>query len=75
MQITRDEAMGGLVDFGRIEEMLARIQGRIDHIKAPHVTPLSAPMLLEVGKVPIKGVAFEQAAAKQAAALMREAGL
>ena len=75
MQITRDEAMGGLVDFGRIEEMLARIQGRIDHIKAPHVTPLSAPMLLEVGRVPIKGVAFEQAAAKQAAALMREAGL
>lgn len=75
MQITRDEAMGGLVDFGRIEEMLARIQGRIDHVKAPHVTPLSAPMLLEVGKVPIKGAAVEQAAAIQAASLMKEAGL
>lgn len=75
MQITRDEAMGGLVDFGRIEEMLTRVKGRIDHIKAPHVTPLSAPMLLEVGKVPIKGAAVERAAAIQAASLMKEAGL
>ncbi len=75
MQITRDEAMGGLVDFGRIEEMLTRIEGRIDHIKAPHVTPLSAPMLLEVGKVPIKGAAVEKVAAIQAATLMQEAGL
>ena len=75
MQITREEAMRGLVDFGRIEEMLTRIQGRIDHVKAPHVTPLSAPMLLEVGKIPIKGAAVEKVAAIQAAELMREAGL
>lgn len=75
LQITREEAMRGLVDFGRIEEMLTRIQTRIDHVKAPHVTPLSAPMLLEVGKIPIKGAAVEKVAAIQAAELMREAGL
>ncbi|PLS23356.1 ligase-associated DNA damage response DEXH box helicase [Neptunicoccus cionae] len=75
LQITRAEAMGGLVDFGRIEEMLTRVQGRIDHVKAPHVTPLSAPMLLEVGKVPIYGAAMDRAAAIEAAELMREAGL
>ncbi|WP_069300399.1 ligase-associated DNA damage response DEXH box helicase [Neptunicoccus sediminis] len=75
LQITRAEAMGGLVDFGRIEEMLTRVQGRIDHVKAPHVTPLSAPMLLEVGKVPIYGAAIDRAAAIEAAELMREAGL
>ena len=75
LQITRVEAQRGLVDFGRIEEMLTRIKGRIDHIKPPHVTPLSAPMLLEVGKVPIKGMAMETVAANRAAELMREAGL
>lgn len=75
LQITREEAMRGLVDFGRIEEMLTRVQGRIDHVQAPHVTPLSAPMLLEVGKVPIHGAAQERSAANIAADLMREAGL
>lgn len=75
LQITREEAMRGLVDFGRIEEMLRRVQGRIDHVQAPHVTPLSAPMLLEVGKVPIQGAALERAAESFAADLMREAGL
>lgn len=75
LQITREEAMRGLVDFGRIEEMLTRVQGRIDHIEAPHVTPLSAPMLLEVGKVPIHGAALDRSAASIAADLMREAGL
>ena len=29
LRITRDEAMRGLVDFGRIEEMLARTRGRV----------------------------------------------
>jgi ATP-dependent Lhr-like helicase len=75
LQITIEEAMRGLVDFGRVEEMLTRIKGRIDHIKAPHVTPLSAPMLLEIGKIPIKGAAVEKTAAIHAAELMREAGL
>lgn len=75
MQITREEATRGLVDFGRIEDMLTRFENRIDHVQAPHVTPLSAPMLLEIGKVPIKGAAVEKVAAIRAAELMREAGL
>ncbi|MFV2038604.1 MAG: DNA ligase-associated DEXH box helicase, partial [Paracoccaceae bacterium] len=33
LKITRAEAMKGLVDFGRIEEMLARTRGRTDHIR------------------------------------------
>ena len=55
LRITRSEAGRGLVDFGRIEEMLARIAGRIDVVHAPHVTPLAAPLLLEIGRVPITG--------------------
>ncbi len=55
MQITRDEALRGLVDFGRIEEMLARSDGRIDHTKATRVTPLAAPLFLEHGRISVRG--------------------
>jgi len=67
--------MRGLVDFDRIEEMLTRAAGDITHIRAPHITPLSAPLLMEIGKVPIKGQAREQLMGDAAEDLMREAGL
>ena len=73
--ITREEAMRGLVDFGRIEEMCARIEDRIDLIEHNRVTPLSAPLFLEVGRVPIKGLAEEGLLAEEAERLMNTAGL
>ena len=75
MRITETEAMRGLVDFGRIEDFLARTEGRIDHVRLERVSPLAAPMLLEVGKVPILGEGRERLVAQEAAALMAEAGL
>ena len=75
MRITRDEALRGLVDFGRIEEMLQRTAGRIDHVTAPHITPMAAPLLLEVGKVPIRGAAEERLLEEEAGRLIAEAGL
>ncbi|WP_299283556.1 ligase-associated DNA damage response DEXH box helicase [uncultured Tateyamaria sp.] len=75
LNITRQEAMRGLVDFGRIEEMCARIEGRFDLITLDRVTPLAAPLMLEVGRVPIKGLAEEKLLAEEAARLMSTAGL
>ena len=75
LRITRAEAGRGLVDFDRIEEMLARVAGRIDVLRAPHVTPLAAPLLLEVGRVPIRGRAEARLVAEAAEALLAEAGL
>jgi ATP-dependent helicase Lhr and Lhr-like helicase len=75
LRITRDEASRGLVDFGRIEEMLARAHGRIDVVRAPHVTPLAAPLLLEVGRVPISGSARARLDAEAVEALLAEAGI
>jgi ATP-dependent helicase Lhr and Lhr-like helicase len=43
LDITREEAMRGLVDFGRIEEMLARTGGRIDHVRSPASPPSPHP--------------------------------
>lgn len=75
LKITRAEADRGLVDFSRIEAMLARSEGRIDHIKAPHVTPLAAPLLLEAGRIPIAGAGREFLMDVKAEELMKEVGL
>ncbi|WP_052272304.1 ligase-associated DNA damage response DEXH box helicase [Leisingera sp. ANG-M7] len=75
MDITREEALRGLVDFGRIEEMLERTRGRITLRRLERISPLAAPLLLEVGKVPVKGAAEEKLLQQEAAALMRQSGL
>lgn len=75
MQITREEAMRGLVDFGRIEAMVHRIGDRIDLLRLDRVSPLAAPLFLEVGKVPVKGAAEERLLAEESARLLRAAGL
>jgi len=59
LKITKDEAMKGLIDFSRIEEMFKRVDDNIIHKNLPHVSPLAAPMLLEVGTIPIEGQARE----------------
>ncbi|MBL9054668.1 MAG: DNA ligase-associated DEXH box helicase, partial [Rhodobacteraceae bacterium] len=75
LQITREEALRGLVDFARIEEMLARIGPRIDLVRLPGLSPLSAPLFLEPGKVPVEGKGRERLAEDAARALLRAAGL
>ncbi|WP_113911840.1 ligase-associated DNA damage response DEXH box helicase [Roseovarius dicentrarchi] len=75
LRITRTEAMRGLVDFGRIEEMIARIDGRIDLVRLPRVTPLAAPLFLEAGRTPVSGAGEERLLAEESAKLMQAAGL
>jgi ATP-dependent Lhr-like helicase len=75
LQITREEALRGLVDFGRIEDMFARVQGRIDLLRLTRVSPLAAPMLLLMGRVPVEGAGRDRLMAEAADRLMREAGL
>ena len=75
LEITREEAMRGLVDFGRIEEMLDRSAGRVDHVVLDRVTPLAAPLFLEPGRIPISGEGRERLLAAEAERLMSDAGL
>ena len=75
LQITRQEALRGLVDFGRIEEMLARTKGRIDHVVLDRITPLAAPLLLEMGVVPVAGEGRERLLAEAAGRMLDLAGL
>ncbi len=73
LDITREEAMKGLVDFGRVEDMIIRTQGKIDLLQLDRVTPLAAPLFLEVGRVPVKGLAEERLLAEEASRLMDDA--
>jgi ATP-dependent Lhr-like helicase len=75
LQITQEEARRGLVDFGRIEEMVRRVEGRIDTVRRPRVTPLAAPLFLEMGRIPVHGAGRDRLASDAAARLMAEAGL
>jgi len=75
MRITRQEALRGLVDFGRIEEMLTRTKGAVDHVILPRISPFAAPLLLEVGKVPVAGEGQERLLAEETRRLMDQAGL
>ncbi len=75
LDITREEAMRGLIDFGRIEEMLDRIEGRIDLMRLPRVTPFAAPLFLEAGRTPVEGAAQERLLEEETQRLMEAAGL
>ncbi|MBI1171595.1 ligase-associated DNA damage response DEXH box helicase [bacterium] len=75
LDITRQEALRGLVDFGRIEALLDRVGPRIDLIRLPRLTPLAAPLMLEPGVVPIHGQGRERLASEAAHQLLRDAGL
>ena len=75
LKITREEAMRGLIDFSRIEEVLARTGGQIDLRRLPRLSPLSAPLFLEPGRVPVQGKGRERLAEAEALRLMQEAGL
>ena len=75
LQITREEAMRGLVDFGRIEQMLDRIGDRIDTLRLKTLTPLAAPLFLEPGRIPVKGAGEGRLLAEEAERLMATAGL
>ena len=75
LQITREEALRGLVDFGRIETLLTRVGPNIDLRRLPRVTPLAAPLFLEPGRVPVQGEGRERMAEDAARRLMETAGL
>ena len=74
LRATRDEARRGLIDFDRIADMLTR-NPHIELRALPMVSPLAAPLLLEMGRVRLAGAGQLRLAEQTAQELMREAGL
>jgi ATP-dependent Lhr-like helicase len=67
------DAATGLLDIARLSEFLARIKGRIRHQALTHVSPLSVPILLEIGREHVYGQAQDAILRDAADLLIREA--
>ncbi len=66
------DAGEGYLDLKRLGALLARVRGAIVHRDLDHVSPFAAPVMLEMGRVPIQGAA-EEAILADAASLIAEA--
>ena len=75
LQATKKEAMQGLVDFARIENMLEKTKNHVTHVDLKRVSPFSAPLLLEAGRIPIHGSAIDLMLDTEINSLIADAGL
>ncbi len=66
------DAGEGYLDIKRLGALLRRVKGKIVHRDLPHVSPFAAPVMLEMGKVGIRGAA-DEAVLEDAASLIAEA--
>ncbi|MBL8587490.1 MAG: ligase-associated DNA damage response DEXH box helicase, partial [Methylobacteriaceae bacterium] len=73
LRAARQDADSGLLDLGRLAQMLSRIRGRIIHKRLERVSPLAVPVLLDIGREPVAGEAREAILAEAAEALIEEA--
>jgi ATP-dependent Lhr-like helicase len=73
LKAARADAASGLLDIRRLGEMLSRIKGRIVHKALDHVSPLSVPVLLEIGRETVYGEAADSLLAEAADELVKEA--
>lgn len=60
LRATRADVAYGLCDIKRLADMLTRFQGKIDHRKLEHVSPLAVPVMLEYGKHGVRGSAGDE---------------
>ncbi|MEM8772701.1 MAG: ligase-associated DNA damage response DEXH box helicase [Pseudomonadota bacterium] len=61
MRAAWDDAAGGFLDLGRLQGLLARAQGRIEHSALDRVSPLAVPVMLEIGRETVARSASEEA--------------
>jgi ATP-dependent Lhr-like helicase len=73
LRAARADAATGLLDVKRLGEMLSRVKGRIVHKALDHVSPLSVPVLLEIGRETVYGEASDAILAEAADELIKEA--
>jgi ATP-dependent Lhr-like helicase len=74
LQATRADAATGLLDIRRLSEMLFRVKDRIVHQRLERVSPLSVPIMLEIGRETVfGGEAQADILAEAAEELIREA--
>ncbi|MGG2475168.1 helicase-related protein, partial [Rhizobium sp. BR5] len=73
LEATRRDAAAGLLDIGRLGDMLKRIKGHTTHRALEHVSPLAVPVMLEIGRETVAGQAMDHVLAEAADELIAEA--
>jgi ATP-dependent Lhr-like helicase len=73
LRAARADAATGLLDIGRLGEMLSRVRGRIIHKGLQRPSPLSVPVLLEIGRETVYGEAADALLEEAAGELIAEA--
>ena len=73
LQAAWNDAAAGLLDIRRLGQFLGRIKGRIRHQDLQRVSPLSVPILLEIGREPVARFAREDLLREAAEDLIRAA--
>jgi ATP-dependent helicase Lhr and Lhr-like helicase len=73
LRAARADAATGLLDVGRVADMLQRITGHVVHKPLARPSPLSVPVLLEIGRESVYGEARDALLEDAAGALMQEA--
>ncbi len=72
LRAARADAATGLLDIERLAHMLARAQGKIIHKALGRVSPLAAPIMLEIGRESVYGEAQDAILAEAAQVLAEE---
>ena len=57
LRCAREDAATGLLDVGRLSDLLRRVRGRVRTVAADHVTPFAVPILLTIGQERVPGAA------------------
>ena len=60
LEATRHDAARGLTDIRRLSDLLTRFENRIDHHNLERISPLSIPLILEVGKENVSGSGVDE---------------
>lgn len=66
LQAARADAATGLLDIGRLGDMLTRIKGRLVHKALGKISPFAVPVMLEVGREPVLGASASEAILRDA---------
>ncbi len=64
----RADAATGLLDVGRLGELLARIRGRIRVLNLPKVSPFAVPIMMEIGRERAPGTSASEMILEEAEA-------
>ncbi|HYZ63031.1 MAG TPA: ligase-associated DNA damage response DEXH box helicase, partial [Acetobacteraceae bacterium] len=73
LRATRADAGSGLTDLGRVAGMLGRVAGRVRHVRLSRVSPLSIPVVLDIGRESVRTEGGEDSLLEEAEALVAEA--